>query len=66
MQIGMMVYDLPGAFERSGDMPLLRERIYTIEDIYALPEGDRWTYLLYGAAEYDASEDFKYFVQKDR
>ena len=41
MQIGMMVYDLPGAFERSGDMPLLRERIYTIEDIYALPEGER-------------------------
>ena len=37
----MMVYDLPGAFERSGDMPLLRERIYTIEDIYALPEGER-------------------------
>ena len=37
----MMVYDLPGAFERSGDMPLLRERIYTIEDIYALPEDDR-------------------------
>ena len=36
----MMVYDLPGAFERSGDMPLLRERIYTIEDIYALPEGE--------------------------
>ena len=41
MQIGMMVYDLSGAFERSGDMPLLRERIYTIEDIYALPEGER-------------------------
>ena len=41
MQIGMMEYDLPGAFERSGDMPLLRERIYTIEDIYALPEGER-------------------------
>lgn len=37
----MMVYDLSGAFERSGDMPLLRERIYTIEDIYALPEGER-------------------------
>ena len=37
----MMVYDLSGAFERSGDMPLLRERIYTIEDIYALPEDDR-------------------------
>lgn len=37
----MMVYDLPGAFERSGDMPLSRERIYTIEDIYALPEGER-------------------------
>ena len=35
------MYDLPGAFERSGDMPLLRERIYTIEDIYALPEGER-------------------------
>lgn len=41
MQIGMMVYDLSDAFERSGDMPLSRERIYTIEDIYALPEGER-------------------------
>ena len=41
MQIGMMVYDLLSAFERSGDMPLLRERVYTIEDIYALPEGER-------------------------
>lgn len=37
----MMVYDLLSAFERSGDMPLLRERVYMIEDIYALPEGER-------------------------
>ena len=41
MQSEIKVYILPGVFERSGNMPLLKEKVYTIEDIYALPEGER-------------------------
>ena len=49
-------------------MPLLKEKVYTIEDIYALPEGERaeLTNLLYVATEYETSEDLEHFVQKNR
>lgn len=36
MEIGLAEF-----LERSEDMPLPKERIYTIEDIYALPDGER-------------------------
>lgn len=50
-------------------MPLPKEEIYTIDDIYALPEGesgiDRWTYLLYGSSKQNSSEDFYGTVKPD-
>ena len=45
-------------------MPLPKEEIYTIDDIYALPEGER-AELIDGSSKQNSSEDFYGTVKPD-